>query len=175
MTNLILEIGDAYDDMFSFEHDFKIIMNPEFKDTSFVVPTSSVIAQPSAQYNYHDRYIDSLVHSAMDFCLVYGVSRYYNDFLSELERATIASKYFHIIKRNSVLERYDTNVRAYYNVLSAAEEKLIELWRLDLYGDIEESGVGLGSLIVEKRRNLRNKVLKLEDERFFRNNYYGFR
>ena len=79
--------------------------------------------------------------------LCYGSLRYFNVFLTEIERHAIVWKWFKATKRISreyLLKKFQISSKTLPKVLARAEEKLIELWALDFYGRACDSGEILG-------------------------------
>jgi hypothetical protein len=151
-------VNENYDRMFSFDANFNVLMNPDFVDIRPPKYSSSLILTDSASAPYlsKDKVLSKMENEMQDFCFTYAMLRYLNEDLTEKEKAVIACKYFRACKRQLILDRYNINVRDYYNIMNIAEEKLIELWRLDTHD--ERYGIPLSKTIVDKRRTDRTGI-----------------
>jgi len=148
-------INDKYDCMFKFDESFHVIVNTSFSRKDAPRSGGSLITVKEPSYIGQDKALLSMEHDMSNLCLVYGTLRYFNLDLTDMERAVIASKYFRACQRQVILNRYCISKREYYKMVDTAEEKLIELWRLDSY---DELGIILSNTVINKRRMERTGI-----------------
>ena len=157
--DLIRDISSLYDLMFYVEYDYEIVMRTDFNKYVPVHYGGSIVKMPQQNaLNEEDQLLNSIAEDQKNFALVYGLLRYINDNLNKEERAVISSKYLDNTRKKVMINLHVTKYR-YYKILEEAQEKLIELWRLDMYGDLSEAGVLLDSLVVRKRRTDRTGLI----------------
>lgn len=107
----------------------------------------SIVKIPEGNCEYDERYSASMMYDYKNKMLCYGSLRYFNVFLTEIERHAIVWKWFKATKRISreyLLKKFQISSKTLPKVLARAEEKLIELWALDFYGRACDSGEILG-------------------------------
>ena len=148
-------INDKYDCMFKFDNDFNVVFNTEFSSKTLPKYTGSIISSPEPSYIGQDKALNSMERDMRNLCLVYGTLRYFNSDLTKIERAVIASKYFRNCRRQTILTRFGISKREYYKLIDIAEEKLVELWRLDSY---DELGNILSNTVIDRHRTERTGI-----------------
>ena len=117
----------------------------------------SIVKIPEGNWECDEKYSNSIMYDHKNKMLCYGALRYFNEFLTEIERHAIVWKWFKNTKhlqREQVLAKFKISSKTLPKILGKAEEKLIELWALDFYGRACDSGEILG---IEARNWLREK------------------
>lgn len=159
MMEMLNDINSMYDNLFRFDNGYRAMINTSF--TSIAVPScgGSFVKEPDVPYIASDKVLTKMEQDQQNISFIVGTMRYLNKDLTDAERAVIASKYFHAVDRKQIMQRYElTNNWNYYRTLEIAEEKLIELWGLDAYGDMDESNVILSQAVRDKRREDRTGI-----------------
>lgn len=159
MFDLIKDVASQYDLMMYFEYDYTLVVRTDCHRLVPVHLGGSIVRMPDVQYmEGRDQALKTMEEDHKNLCLIQSLFRYINDDLSREERAVLAAKYFDYTRKDVMTKLHISKYR-YYRLLEDAQEKLIELWRLDAYGDLSEAGVLLDSLVVEKRRTDRTGLI----------------
>ena len=149
--------------MMDMDEHYQIQMNPSFTEQYCSSHIGGYLIKMSdgpkyIEYTPADRWI----HENEDFWQMNTLFRYFNWCLTELERAVITCQHFKSIKkvsRKSILETYQIGTKKFYNTLGYAEEKLIEVWALDRFGDLDGDWYSiLGNGYVEYQRTKRTGI-----------------
>jgi hypothetical protein len=158
MINMLTNINMQYNRLFYFDFGYRVVINDSYHNLSAMHIGGSILSMPEPTYHAKDKVLTLMENDQRNISTISGAFRYLNEDLLKLERAVIAAKYFKAFSRQYVLDHFNITTREYYNALKIAEEKLIELWRLDCYGDKDELGIPLSKNIVDKRRTDRTGI-----------------
>lgn len=159
MFDLIKDISSQYEIMMCLKYDYKLVIHADCHRLVPVHLGGSIVEMPDVQYmESRDQVLKTMEEDHKNICLIQSLIRYINDDLSREERAVIAAKYLSLTRKEIMAKLHISKYR-YYRLLDDAQEKLIELWRLDVYGDLSEAGILLDSLVVEKRRAERTGLI----------------
>ena len=145
--------------LFEISSNYRFVINPDYNLAYPTIKSPNIMRDTT--YTYHgdeDQVVEHLEEEADNYILAMALTRYFNADLDEIERASMIAKYFEPSMWKDILSKYGISRKTYYKNMSIAEEKLIELWRLDLYESSGGSGVALGSLVVNQRRTKRTGI-----------------